>query len=193
MIVIDNILISDDVVSSHFVCDLNACKGGCCVSGESGAPVEEEEREILEKVYPKVKAYLTEEGIEAIEEHGCYTMDDGWKTTLIGGKGGPCAFVNYDEKGIAYCGIERAYEDGIVDFKKPVSCHLYPVRIKASHDVELVNYNEWDICDPACVLGAKLQVPLYRFVKDGFIRKYGEEFFEALEASVEYMNRQKED
>lgn len=187
MIIIDNILVSDEVVEEHFVCDLNACKGGCCVHGESGAPLDESEMKILESIYPKVKPYLTEEGISAIAEQGLYTDDEGWKTTLIGGKGGPCAFVNYDEKGITYCGIERAWEKGDVPFRKPVSCHLYPVRIKQTADVEFVNYDEWDICDPACKLGASLKVPLYQFLREALVRKYGEEFYETLEATVQYM------
>lgn len=190
---IDNILVSDEVVEKHFVCDLNACKGGCCVHGESGAPLEQSELQILEDIYPKVKPYLTDEGIKAIEEQGLFTDDKGWKTTLIGGKGGPCAYVNYDKKGVAYCGIERANEAGVIDWKKPVSCHLYPVRIQEKEDVVFVNYDEWDICDPACKLGASLKVPLYQFLREALVRKYGQEFYDTLQATVEYMNEQKED
>lgn len=189
MIMIDNILVSDEVVSQKFVCDLNACKGICCIEGESGAPLDDHELDIMDEVYPKVKPYMTEEGINAVEEQGTYTDDDGMKVTLIGGggNGGACAFVNYDDKGWTYCTIERAYEEGVVDWQKPVSCHLYPVRVKQSADVSFVNYFEWEICDPACKLGESLKVPVYQFTKDALIRKFGEEFYETLEATVAYM------
>ena len=194
MIMIDNVLISDEVIEEAFVCNLSACKGECCVQGESGGPLEEHEKELLIAAYPNVMEYLTEEGRQAIAEQGHYVIDptDGIaKTTLMGGAGGPCAYVNYDENGITWCGIEKAYEDGKVTFQKPISCHLFPIRTHTSHDVEFVNYFEWDICDPACTLGKSLKVPVYKFLKQPLIRKYGEEFFETLEATVKYMEENK--
>lgn len=187
MIIIDNILISEEIVEEQFVCDLNACKGACCVEGESGAPLDDEELKLLPQAFEAAKEYMTPEGIKTIEEQGLYTDDKGWKTPLVGGKGGPCAYVNYDDNGITYCSIEKAWSAGKTAFRKPVSCHLYPIRINKTHDVEFVNYDEWDICDPACKLGASLKVPVYKFTKEALIRKYGQEFYDTLEATIEYM------
>lgn len=180
MIIIDDILISDDVLEKKFVCDLNACKGACCVEGDSGAPLEDEETGILDDIYEDVKPFLRPEGIKAIEKQGKYVIDsDGdMVTPLVKGK--ECAYVIFDEKGITKCGIEKAYEEGVVDFKKPISCHLYPIRIKKLTQGEAVNYESIDICKPGCVCGKKLDVPVYRFLKEPLIRKYGEEFFDVL-------------
>jgi hypothetical protein len=188
MILIDNKLISDDVIEQQFVCNLSACKGACCIEGEGGAPVEEDELALLLQNFEQVKPYMHPDGLAAIEQQGLYTRDtDGVaKTTLVGGEGGPCAYVNYSN-GITYCGIEKAWEEGKITFRKPISCHLYPIRITRSHDVEFVNYFEWDICDPACSLGQTLKVPVYKFLKEALVRKYGEEFYETLEATVQYM------
>jgi len=188
MIAIDNILISDSLVQQHFVCNLNACKGACCVEGESGAPLEFEETEALEKIYPQIKNYLTEEGRKTIEEKGLYTKDKKgvYKTPLM--KDGACAYVRY-ENGIARCGIQTAYHEGKFNFIKPVSCHLYPVRITKNRlHKENVNYEEWEICNPACALGKSLKMPLYKFVKDALIRKFGERFYWALEKAAEIHN-----
>ena len=183
---IDNILVSNEVVSKQFVCNLSACKGACCVEGESGAPMEDFEVEIMQRDYEKFKPYMTPEGIAEVEARGMYYMEDGTaKTTLIGGEGGPCAYVNYKD-GITFCGIEKAWEEGKLDFRKPVSCHLYPIRVKESHDVVFVNYFEWDICDPACSLGEALQVPVYRFLREPLIRRFGEEFYDVLDQTVKY-------
>lgn len=196
MIMIDNILVSDEVIKEEFVCNLSACKGECCIQGESGAPLEENEKALIEQTYDIVKDYITPEGRQAIAEQGFYVVDppDGIaRTTLVGGEGGPCAYVNYGTDGVTYCGIEKAYLEGKIKFWKPISCHLYPIRIKQSHDVEFVNYFEWDICDPACVLGKSLKVPVYKFLKAPLIRKYGEEFYETLEATVKYMDEKGEE
>ncbi len=188
MIVIDDILISDEIVRQYFVCNLAACKGGCCVEGESGAPLEFEETEMLEKIYPEVKNYLTEEGRKTIEEKGFYTKDKKgvYKTPLM--KDGACAYVRF-ESGIARCGIQKACEEGKINFPKPVSCHLYPVRItKNRMSRENVNYEEWKICNPACELGKSLKMPLYQFVKEALVRKFGEGFYGALERAAEKLN-----
>ena len=187
MIAIDNTLVSEDLLEKKFVCDLNACKGACCVEGDMGAPLEKEEAKILEEIYPKVKPYMLEEGIKAVEKYGFYVVDedDGdWCTPLVDKKPsskhpGQCAFVMF-EKGIAKCAIEKAYYDGKVSFKKPVSCHLYPVRITKYKDYDAVNYHKWDLCKPACACGKKLQVPVYSFVRDGLVRKYGEKWYEQI-------------
>ncbi len=181
MILIDDIIVSDEIIENKFVCNLNACKGACCVEGESGAPLELEELEALEKIYLKVKKYLSPEGIKILEEKGLYVQDKkgAYKTPLM--KGGACAYVRY-ENGIAQCGIQQAHREGKIKFLKPVSCHLYPIRITKSRlGREHLNYEEWEICAPACSLGKNLKVPVYKFVKDALIRKYGQEFYDALE------------
>jgi len=191
MIAIDNLLISEEVIERQFVCNLTACKGACCVEGDAGAPLEKEEVKILKKELKNIKPFLTKEGIEAIEKHGVNVVDEGTlKTTLM--KGGPCAFVTFDEKGITKCGIEKAYEAGATTFHKPISCHLYPIRVTKSDDMEFLNYDEWYICKAACTLGKKLQVPVYQFLKAPLIRKYGEEMFEALEATAKHLNSKKQ-
>lgn len=181
MILIDDKIVSDDLLEENFVCDLNACKGACCVEGDTGAPLEESELKILDDIYEKVKPYLMPQGIEVLnKERYMWEEEDGkYKTTLI--ENGPCAYVNYDN-GVAVCGIEKAYLDGKIDFKKPVSCHLYPVRISKKKDFEAVNYERWSICKAACKNGNKLKVPVFIFVKDALIRKYGAEFYSVLES-----------
>jgi hypothetical protein len=181
VIIIDDKIVSDDLLEENFVCDLNACKGACCVEGDTGAPLEESELKILDDIYERVKPYLTPQGIAVLEnERYMWEEEDGkYKTALI--ENGPCAYVNYDN-GIAVCGIEKAFLDGKVDFKKPVSCHLYPVRISKKKDFEAVNYERWNICKAACKNGNKLKVPVFKFVKDALIRKYGDDFYLALDS-----------
>ncbi|MCU0333519.1 MAG: DUF3109 family protein [Chitinophagaceae bacterium] len=185
MIAIDNKLVSDELVEARFVCDLAKCKGGCCVDGDAGAPLEKEELEKINEVFDAVKPYLTEQALQEIDRQGRYLYDRsfGWVTPAI--NGGVCVYALTDAKGIVKCGIEQAYNDGKVTWKKPISCHLYPVRIKKSRksDVEYVNYEPREtLCKPACQLGEKLKVPVYQFLKEALIRKYGEEFYEALDA-----------
>lgn len=192
MIAIDNKLISDQVLEEQFVCDLNKCKGGCCEDGDAGAPLEEKELEELINNYELIKPYLTEAGIEAIEKLGKYTYDVsfGWVTPTI--KGEMCAYGFRDEKGIIKCGIEQAYYDGKLKWKKPISCHLFPIKTKKSRqdpDIEFVNYEpRQDLCKAACALGKKLKVPVYIFLKEAIIRKYGEEFYETLAATAAHVN-----
>jgi Protein of unknown function (DUF3109) len=191
MIEIDKTLISDDVVEKKFVCDLNACKGACCVHGDSGAPLEDEETTLLEKNYKKIKPYLTEKGIAAIEEQGIWMIDsDGDKVTPLVDGDKECAYTIF-ENGFALCGIERAWKEGKVKFQKPISCHLYPVRITKYKKFDAVNYETWDICKPACTCGAKLKVPVHRFVKDALVRKYGNEWWEALDQAATEMSKTK--
>lgn len=190
MIIIDDKIVSDELKDKYFVCNLSACKGACCVEGESGAPLDMDELDEMEDNYETVKPYLTPEGIAAIENQGHFVLDstDGvFKTPLIEGTGA-CAYVNY-KNGIAYCGIEKAWLDKKSEFRKPVSCHLYPVRISKYDGFEAVNYEQWDICNPACENGAQLKVPVYKFVKEALIRKYGEEFYRQLEAAIEFSEK----
>ena len=190
MIIVQDKLVSDDLVAEHFICNLNACKGACCWEGDFGAPLDKSELPILEAIVEQLKPYLTPEGIAAIEAHGPYQWfeeAEDWGTTLV--NGGPCAFLTYDPLGIAKCGIEQAWKDGVVDFQKPISCHLYPIRVEKNEALgfEALNYDRWDICSAACELGAKESVPVYRFLKDAIIRQYGEAFYEELDAAGQYM------
>jgi len=186
MILVEKAVISDDIKENFFVCDLDKCKGACCVEGDAGAPLEEEETIILEEIYLRVKDYLTPEGREAIEAQGTWVIDrDGDKGTPTIGNNGACAYSITDERGVLKCGIEQANRDGKIDFKKPVSCHLYPIRITKYDDFDALNYDRWHICDAACVLGNKLGVPIYKFLKEALIRKYGEDWYAELVREIE--------
>lgn len=178
-------IISEDIIQKDFVCNLSACKGICCVEGDAGAPLEESEVEILEEIYPIVKGYLRQEGIDAIEEQGTsITTEDGeLETPLV--NGAECAYVIFDEHNTAKCAIEEAYNQGEVSWKKPISCHLYPVRIQDYTEFAAVNYHHWQICDDACTLGKELQVPVYKFLKEALIRKFGEDWYLELEKIAE--------
>ena len=188
MIQIDDKLISEDVFAESFVCNLSKCKGVCCVDGDTGAPLDKDELPILEEIFPKIKSYLRPEGVKAIEEQGTWVVDPydgGYVTTLVNGS--ECAYVIFDEKGTTKCGIEKAYEDGAVDWKKPISCHLYPIRVNDYKTFVALNYHEWEICNDACTLGKELQVRIYQFLKEPLIRKYGEDFYKTLcEAAEEW-------
>ncbi|MDP3557512.1 MAG: DUF3109 family protein [Bacteroidota bacterium] len=185
MIAINKTLISEDLLDKKFVCDLNACKGACCVAGDSGAPLEKEELQILDSIIDEVKPYMVKKGVKAIEKFGVYVIDgDGDYTTTLVSPGAECAFVFFDDNKIAKCSIEQAYYDGKITWKKPISCHLYPVRITKHKEYDAVNYDKWDICKPACECGAKLDVPVYKFLKEPLIRKYGKDWFKQLEISA---------
>ncbi|MEP2770834.1 MAG: DUF3109 family protein [Fulvivirga sp.] len=180
MIELDKVILSDDIKEKFFVCDLNKCKGACCVEGDLGAPLEENELLIMDAIYKEVEPYLSEGGKAAIKKQGKYILDeDGdYSTPTIGGK--ECAYAIYDDKGILKCGIEEAYNDGKIKYKKPISCHLYPIRSKKYDEFEALNYDQWHICSPACSLGAELSVPVYKFLKDALTRKYGKEWYAKL-------------
>lgn len=186
MLQIGDAIISLDLFDVKFICDLQACKGSCCIHGDSGAPLEDEEVKILENIYPKIKHYLQPEGVKYIDELGTSVIDsDGDKVTpLIDNK--ECAYTIFDNE-IAYCGIEKAWNDGLIDFQKPLSCHLYPVRIKKYPTFEAVNYDKWDLCDPACKLGVEKSLPLYVFLKEPLIRKYGVEWYDELKLAAEVL------
>ena len=185
MIQINDKLISEDLFSEEFVCNLAKCKGICCVDGDAGAPLDEDETKILDEIYPKIKSYLRPEGIQAIEEQGTYTLDfeGDLVTPLV--NNAECAYVIFDEKGYTKCAIEKAYEDGVIDWQKPISCHLYPIRITEYSNFSAINYHEWDICSDACTLGKELGVKVYQFLKKPLIRKYGEEFYQTLSEAAE--------
>lgn len=189
MIAIDNVLISDAIIEEQFVCDLNKCKGGCCVDGDAGAPLEDAELQQLDAVYEAVLPYLTEESQQQLEKQGRYVFNQefGWVTPTIESK--ICVYGITDNNGIVKCGIEQACNDGKISWRKPVSCHLFPIRIKQSRNkkTEYVNYQpREDLCSAACSFGKKLKVPVYVFLKDAITRKYGPTFYETLEATAKF-------
>lgn len=191
MFQLGNSIVSEEIIENDFVCNLHACKGACCIDGEAGAPLEEAELPILMDIYPKVKPFLTQRGIAAIEKQGLYVGHNGEFETPLIPSDDSCAYITYDKNGIAKCGIEKAYEHGETTFKKPVSCHLYPVRVQQYSELNAVNYHRWEICDPACKLGAELQVPIYKFVKEALIRKFGEDWYRQLEQVAEELKTSK--
>ncbi len=187
MIEIEKTLVSEDIFEEQFACDLTACKGACCVLGDSGAPLLEEELVILDDIYDDVKPFLRPEGIAALEAQGTFVVDveGDFGTPLVNGK--ECAYTTFDEKGVALCGIETAWRAGAVKWKKPISCELYPIRVVKLYEHEAVNYHKWGICAPACDCGAKLKLPVFRFLKEPLIRKFGKEYYEQLEIASEYL------
>lgn len=188
MFQLNKTIVSEEILEKEFVCNLSACLGACCVDGDAGAPLDEEETKILAEIYPKIKSYLCPEGIKAIEEQGTHIVSEfgELETPLIEGK--DCAYVIFDGK-TALCGIEQAYNEGIVTWKKPVSCHLYPIRVKEYSDFSAVNYHKWHICSDACALGAELGVPVYQFVKEALVRKFGQQWFDELDKVAQEMKK----
>ncbi len=191
MIAIDNVLVSDELVKEAFVCDLNACKGACCVDGDAGAPLEKNELKKIDEVFDKVLPYLGKESREQIDLQGRYVYDAefGWVTPTI--NSAICVYGIKAENGIVKCGIEQAFLDGKIKWKKPISCHLFPVIAKKSKDgvTEFANYEpREDHCKAACALGKKLKVPVYQFLKEPLIRKFGKNFYESLHATAQHIN-----
>ncbi len=191
MVEIDDKLISLDVFEKRFVCDLSACKGACCVEGDNGAPLEEEEVGIIEDNLEAIKPYMRKEGLDAVAKTGVFYMDEDNEpvTTLV--NDAECAFVFFDENNITKCSIEEAYNKGDISFKKPISCHLYPIRVAKLRNYLAVNYSHWNICKDACKLGAELNVKTFRFLKEPIIRKWGEAFYEDMERVDAELERKK--
>ncbi len=184
MIQIGDTLISDDLVTKPFTCDLEKCKGACCVLGDSGAPLDENEKVILDQIFSALKPFMSPEGLKTVEKEGTAVIDSDKElvTPLIDGK--ECAFAIF-EKGIARCAIEKAFMAGAVTFRKPISCYLYPVRIKKNKVFDAVNYDIWPICDPARTLGESLQMPVYVFTAQALCEKYGDAWYEQLKMAAE--------
>ena len=191
LVEIQDKVVALDLFEKKFVCDLNACKGACCIDGDAGAPITEEEIAVLEDDLEFIKPYMRPEGIAEVEKTGVFYMD--WDnepvTTLV--NGAECAFVFFDEKGITKCAIEQAHKDGKTSFKKPISCHLYPIRAQKYAEFEALNYNEWKICAPACACGENLNVKVYKFLKEPIVRAYGEAFYEEMEIVDRELEKQK--
>jgi hypothetical protein len=182
MIAIDETLVSDLLFEKKFVCDLNACKGHCCVAGDSGAPLEKEEIAKLKNNYKYYKKYMRPQGIAEIEKQGFAVIDyDNEYTTPLIDTNKECAFVYFDENNIAKCAVEKAYLNNESKFRKPISCHLYPIRLSKINNMVALNYDTWDVCKPACTCGEKLNVPVFKFLKDSITRRFGKRYFNKME------------
>ncbi len=188
MIVIDDTLVSEELGKIYFSCDLHSCHGDCCVEGDAGAPLEEEEISILEDALDDIKPYMTEKGKNVVEKNGVfdYDIDGEWVTPLVNDR--ECAFV-YFENGISFCAIEKAWREGKIKFQKPVSCHLYPVRLKKLKFNTAVNYDHWEICNPALIKGKADNTKVYQFLKEPLIRKFGEKWYQKLSEAFEQKSK----
>jgi len=181
VIIIDNKQVSDDVIETKFVCDLAKCKGGCCEDGDAGAPLDDAELEIVLEMYEKIKPYLTDASVKEIEKKGkyVYSREFGWVTPTLESDNEICVYAIREKSGMIKCAFEQAYYDGIISWKKPISCHLYPVTVKKGKygDYERINYEPREkLCSPACALGKKLKVPTYEFLKEPLIENTGRNF-----------------
>ncbi|MGA0374268.1 MAG: DUF3109 family protein [Flavobacteriaceae bacterium] len=188
MFQIENSLVSEEIIYNDFVCNLNACKGACCVEGDGGAPLEKDETELLEKHYGKISLFMSKKGKAAIEKQGKFIQVDKetFETPLVNNK--ECAYAVFGSNGTTQCAIENAHRAKSIDWKKPISCHLYPVRVKEYSDFYAVNYHRWHICEAGCQLGESLKIPVYQFVKDALIRKFGKRWYSELEMAAQKIN-----
>ncbi len=196
MIIIDNKIISDDIAEAQFVCDLSHCKGGCCEDGDAGAPLSKDELKEINSCYETVKVYMTPDAIGYVEKNGKYHYDEefGWVTPTLPNDNDICAYAFREKDGMIKCSFEQAYNDGKIKWRKPISCHLYPIiAYPGKHgNYERLNYEpRKKMCSPACSLGEKLKVPVYQFLKEPLERKYGKEFFTALEQAVQMHQQEK--
>lgn len=194
MLQIQDTLVSLDLLERYFCCDIAKCKGQCCIDGDAGAPITEQEREKLEQVLPEIKDDLLPAARRVIDEQGVsYVDEEGDLVTSIV-DGGNCVFTCYDENGVCLCAVETAWREGRIDFMKPESCHLYPVRLTRYPTFTAVNYHRWKICKCAEVLGRREGLRVYQFLKEPLIRKFGREWYEELDLTVrEYLSQQQHD
>ena len=191
MIIIENALVSEDILENNFICDIEKCKGTCCIEGDAGAPLNQDELKIIQSQLYFIKPYLSDEAIQDIERRGFYEKDKDGDLVTTCQPDGLCNFASIDKQGILACGMEQAYLDGKTTYKKPISCHLYPIRISQVGQYEALNYHSWDICKAACALGEKHKTPVYSFLKEALIRKFGEEWYNTLDEIAEDWNEQK--
>ncbi|MDC3353773.1 DUF3109 family protein [Schleiferiaceae bacterium] len=192
MIQIGETIVSQVAFEHAFCCDLSKCQGACCVEGDAGAPLQESEVSILASIQSSIRPFLRPEGIEALEAQGPAVKDDDgeWVTPLVAGK--ECAYVVF-ESGIAKCGIEQAAAAGAVDWPKPISCHLYPIRVTKYADFDALNVHHWKVCEPACSLGQELKLPVFRFLKGALVRAYGPKWMEEAEEVYSFLQTRSED
>ncbi len=191
MLIVQNCIISEDIAEVCFSCPLHQCKGECCVEGDAGAPLTHEEVTLLPQLLPQIEPYMTEAGKKAVHQQGISEPDCTEEpcTTLVDGK--ECAFVFWQD-GMALCAIEKAYREGKIDFKKPVSCHLYPLRLADSGELIAVNYHRWEVCHCALLAGKQQCVPLYKYLKESLVRRFGQQWYDELvEVCDNYLSRKK--
>lgn len=190
MLQIQDVIVSFDILTKCFSCDLNCCKGACCIEGDAGAPVTPEEIAQIEELLPIIREDLSPEALKVIDSQGvAYTDPEGeLVTSIVGGK--DCVFTCYGEDGCCYCAIEKAYRAGLCKFKKPVSCHLYPIRVKKIGDGWGLNYDRWDVCKAAVLKGERDGIPIYKYLKEPLIRRFGQSWYDELDFTVEELHRQ---
>ena len=190
MIQIDDVLVSVDCLSEKFCCDLEACKGICCVEGDAGAPVDLDEVAGIEEALPEVWPMLSASAQAVIDRQGvAYTDEEGdLVTSIVNGK--DCVFTCYDEAGHCYCALEKAYREGRTAFFKPLSCHLYPIRLKKIGDGVALNYHRWEVCKMAVEKGRRLNLPVYRFLREPLVRRFGEAWYAELEQAADELREQ---
>ncbi len=180
MFQIGKTIVSESIIDNEFICNLSACKGACCVRGEAGAPLTSDEAQWLSDNRSTIESFLPESGRDALQEQGAFLKNGSgeYETPLVQGR--ECAYTYFETDGSAHCGIERAHKEGEVTLLKPISCHLYPLRIQDYSEFSAVNYHHWSICSDACALGAHLKIPVYQFVKDALILKFGQDWYDEL-------------
>ena len=190
MFLIRDTLVSLDVLEKTFCCDLDSCRGCCCIEGDAGAPISEEECRKVEEILPTLLPEMTKEARQVVEQQGVSYLDPSGErvTSIVNDK--DCVFARTDHNGWCYCLIEKAYNAGKIDFKKPISCHLYPIRLTQVGDKVGVEYHRWDICHCARVLGKKLGVPIYQFLREPLVRRFGQEWYDELCLTAEEWNKQ---
>ena len=186
MLIVKDCIISEDIAEQRFCCNLSQCKGQCCVDGDCGAPLEESEIPILEKILPAVEPYMTPEGLQVVHTEGVSALDNAAEpcTPLVNNR--ECAYVAWGADGTAFCAIEQAYRDGKIDFMKPISCHLYPIRVDVFGDFTALNYHQWDICRCAVSKGKECGVPLYQYLKEPLLRRFGQEWYDELLEAIDF-------
>lgn len=190
MIEIDDKIVSADLLRECFACDIARCKGICCVEGNAGAPLEADETEVLEREYAAYEPYMTAAGIAAVERQGFAVVDDEGDLTTPLVDDAECAYA-YTENGVTLCAIEKAWLEGRTAFRKPISCHLYPIRLmNFSNGTVGLNYHRWSVCRPACEQGRRLGIPVYRALREPIVRRFGEEFYRALDAAAKLLRKE---
>ncbi len=190
MFLIQNTLVSLDVLEKEFCCDLETCRGCCCIEGDAGAPVTDEELKQIKALLPELLPQMTKEAREVLETQGLSYLDPSGEQVLSIVNGKDCIFARTDHRGWTYCLIEKAYHAGKIDFKKPISCHLYPIRLTRVGEMTGLEYHRWDICHCARMLGKKQHIPLYRFLREPLIRRFGQAWYDELCLTAEEWHKQ---
>ena len=190
MVQVGEAIVSFDVLKEPFCCDLNCCKGVCCIEGDAGAPVTIDEVAAIENLLPEIEQHLSPEAKDVISKQGvAYTDASGdLVTSIVNGK--DCVFTCHDGNGCCHCATEKAFHDGKVSFMKPVSCHLYPIRVKKLGEYWGLNYDRWEVCGAARIKGQREHIPVYRYLKEPLVRRFGKEWYDELELTVDEMKRQ---